>query len=198
MREIELVRLASRISCLSPDAGEVLPSLVAHARDALGKYGAVSSQDRAEYNIKSFDDDAIISKALEITVSRMKKKGGKFTTPQTGKDFAALKLRNLEHEVFAVIFLDNRHRLIEYTEMFRGTVDGASVHTREVVKDALKHNAAAVILAHNHPSGEVNPSRADEQITLRLKDALALVDVRVLDHMIVGETVISLAERGLI
>jgi DNA repair protein RadC len=101
--------------------------------------------------------------------------------------------------VFCVLFLTNRHRVIAFEEMFRGTIDGATVHPREVVKQALRLNAAAVILAHNHPSGVSEPSRADEAITRRLRDALALVDIRVLDHLIVGGSEItSLAERGLL
>ena len=94
--------------------------------------------------------------------------------------------------------MDNRNRVITFEELFRGTIDGASVYPREVVKACLSHNAAAVIFAHNHPSGVAEPSLADERITKRLKDALALIDVRVLDHLIVGEEVISLAERGLL
>jgi DNA repair protein RadC len=111
----------------------------------------------------------------------------------------SLKLGTLERENFAVIFLDRRYRLISYQEMFQGTTDGASVHPREVVKEALKQNAAAVILAHPHPSGVVEPSQADELITTRLRDSLSSVDIRVLDHIIVagGETT-SLAERGLL
>jgi DNA repair protein RadC len=104
-----------------------------------------------------------------------------------------------EHEVFICIFLDNPHRVIAMDEMFRGTIDGASVHPREVVKCALQHNAAAVILAHNHPSGVPEPSRADISLTRRLSEALALIDVRVLDHFIVGGSeLVSFAERGLI
>jgi DNA repair protein RadC len=98
-----------------------------------------------------------------------------------------------------MLVLDNRHRLIEYVELFRGTVDGASVHPREVVKETLKRNGAAVIFAHNHPSGHAEPSQADELITRRLRDALALIDVRVLDHFIVGDDkTLSFAERGLL
>lgn len=108
-------------------------------------------------------------------------------------------LRAYPHEVFGCLFLDNRHRVIAFEELFRGTLDGASVHPREVVKRALAHNAAALIFAHNHPSGVSEPSRADEQITLRLKEALALVEVRVLDHFIIGDgRAVSLAERGVL
>jgi DNA repair protein RadC len=101
------------------------------------------------------------------------------------------------HEVFACIYLDNQHRVLAFDELFRGTIDGASVYPREVVKAALKRNAAALILAHNHPSGVAEPSAADRQLTRRLKDALALVDIRVLDHVVVGDgETVSLAERG--
>ena len=100
--------------------------------------------------------------------------------------------------MFAVLFLDNRHRLIEIEEMFRGTIDGAQVHVREVVKAALHHNAAAVVLCHNHPSGVAEPSQADQTITRRLREALSLVEVRVLDHFVVGDSITSFAERGLL
>lgn len=113
--------------------------------------------------------------------------------------FLNAQLRDRPYEVFCCLHLDNRHRLIAFEELFRGTIDGASVHPREVLRQALAHNAAAVILAHNHPSGIAEPSRADELITLRLRDALSLVDIRVLDHLIVaGPDTLSLAERGLI
>ncbi len=121
------------------------------------------------------------------------------TSPQLTRDYLQSRLSHHPNEVFACLFLDNRHRVIEYEELFQGTIDGASVHPREVVRRALAHNAAAVILAHNHPSGVAEPSRADEQITRRLQEALALVDVRVLDHIIVGTgEMTSLAERGVI
>jgi DNA repair protein RadC len=108
-------------------------------------------------------------------------------------------LRDLEHEVFCCLYLDKRHRLIQFEELFRGTIDCASVHTRAIVKLALQRNSAAVIIAHNHPSGVAEPSQADEFITQRVKEALALVDIRLLDHIIVGDgACVSLAERGVI
>lgn len=120
-------------------------------------------------------------------------------SPRVVREYLAVYYAGHEREVFGCLFLDTRHRLIAVEEMFLGTVDGASVHPREVVKRALKLNAAAVILAHNHPSGVAEPSTADEVITVRLRDALALVDIRVLDHLIVGgTTVVSFAEKGLI
>lgn len=117
--------------------------------------------------------------------------------PDATRNYLISRLRHHQHEVFACLFLDNRHRIITFEELFHGTIDGASVHPREVVKHALQHNAAAVILAHNHPSGIAEPSRADVQITRRLVEALALVDIRVLDHLIIGDGEgVSLAERG--
>lgn len=106
------------------------------------------------------------------------------------------RLRDREHETFAALFLDNQHRVIAYDELSQGTIDGASVYPREVIKAALKHGAAAVIFAHNHPSGVAEPSSADRTLTERLKSALAQVDIRVLDHFVVGEQVVSFAERG--
>lgn len=117
--------------------------------------------------------------------------------PDVTRNYLISRLRHHQHEVFACLFLDNRHRIIIFEELFHGTIDGASVHPREVIKRALQHNAAAVILAHNHPSGIAEPSRADVQITRRLVEALALVDIRVLDHLIIGDGEgVSLAERG--
>ncbi len=120
-------------------------------------------------------------------------------SPQVVRDFLRVKLSALEHEVFAVLMLDAQTRLIEYVELFRGTVSQASVYPREVVKESLARNAAALVLVHNHPSGVAEPSRADEHLTQTLKAALELVDVRVLDHLIVaGNDVLSFAERGLL
>ncbi len=125
--------------------------------------------------------------------------GPALESPAATRAFLVAQLRDRPYEVFCVLFLDNRHRLIAFDELFRGTIDGASVHPREVVRQALRRNAAAVILAHNHPSGVAEPSQADELITLRLRDALALVDIRVLDHLIVGDSrCVSLAERGVL
>ena len=121
------------------------------------------------------------------------------SSPQVVRDFLRVRLSGLEHEVFAVLMLDAQHALIEYVELFRGTVSQTSVYPREVVKECLARNAAAVVLVHNHPSGVAEPSRADEHLTQTLKRALDLVDVRVLDHLIVaGTVVLSFAERGLI
>lgn len=124
-------------------------------------------------------------------------RGETLTDPSSTRNFLSARLRGYPYEVFACLFLDNRHRVIAFEELFRGTIDGASVHPREVVKHALHHNAAALILAHNHPSGVAEPSRADVQITRRLVAALGLVDIRILDHLVIGDTeAVSLAERG--
>lgn len=121
------------------------------------------------------------------------------TSPAETRAFLTAQLRQHPHEVFACLFLDNKHRVIAYEELFRGTIDGASVHPREVVKRALHNNAAALILAHNHPSGATEPSRADREITQHLKEALALIDIRVLDHFVIGDgEAVSLAERGML
>jgi len=125
-------------------------------------------------------------------------RGDALTNPDAVRSYLSARLRDHSQEVFACLFLDNKHRIIAFEELFYGTIDGASVYPREVVKRALAHNAAALILAHNHPSGVAEPSRADQAITSRLSDALALVDVRVLDHIVVGDgPAVSLAERGL-
>jgi len=122
-----------------------------------------------------------------------------FDSPSRVKDFVALKLGALAHEVFAVLFLDSQHRLLRLEPMFRGTLTQTSIYPREVVRRAMELNAGAVVLAHNHPSGLAEPSRADEFLTQSLKGALQLVDVRVLDHLVVGQgQVVSFAERGLL
>lgn len=120
------------------------------------------------------------------------------TSPVDTMAYLHSQLRDRKHEVFACVMLDNRNRVIVFREMFRGTIDGASVYPREVVKQALADNAAGVILAHNHPSGIAEPSQADLAITERLKKALELVDIRVLDHVIIGDETLCFSERGLI
>jgi DNA repair protein RadC len=125
--------------------------------------------------------------------------GPALISPSATRDFLVSRLRDVPHELFCCLHLDNRHRLIAFEELFRGTIDGASVHPREVVKQALARNAAAVIVAHNHPSGVAEPSQADQLITQRLKEALGLVEVRVLDHFIVGDGhCYSFSEHGLL
>ncbi|MEA3292348.1 MAG: DNA repair protein RadC [Pseudomonadota bacterium] len=140
--------------------------------------------------------------ALEVGRRVLKERlqrGEPLTSPRLVEDYLRHQLQDRQQEVFSVIYLDNRHRVIDYEELFLGTIDGASVHPREVVKKALQRNAAALIVAHNHPSGVAEPSSHDTAVTLRLKEALKLVDVRLLDHLVVGDgECISLQERGLI
>lgn len=143
-------------------------------------------------------DDEVVAAALRI-LSRRIIESSALASPRITKEYLAVRFGGMEHEIFACLYLDNRNRVTACQELFRGTFDGSSVHPREVVKEALAHNAAAVILVHNHPSGVAEPSQADELITRRLKQALALVDIRVLDHLIVGDAVVeSFAERGLL
>lgn len=148
-------------------------------------------------NLWPQSDESILASAANIIAERYVKKDA-YTNPQATKDFLTYKLGGYEREVFAVMLLDNQHQLLEFKELFFGTLDAASVYPREVVKAVLAVNAAAVIFAHNHPSGESEPSTADKHITKRLTDALALIDVRVLDHIVVGRLPVSFAERGLL
>lgn len=183
-------------------------SAVDLARDLLQRFGGL--RQLLEANEKDFCETPGLGPAKYVQLQAVLELGRRYleTTLQRGdalqsvadtRRYLTAKLRHEPHEVFACLFLDNRHRVLAFEELFHGTIDGASVHPRQIVKRALYHNAAALILAHNHPSGVAEPSRADEQITLRLKEALALVDVRVLDHFIIGDgEVISFAERGLI
>ena len=144
-------------------------------------------------------DDHIINQALAILESRQRHLGQTFTHPNAAADFLRLKMGEYEREVFAVMLLDNQHRLLDYQELFFGTINAGSVYPREVVKAVLGKNAAAVILAHNHPSGMAEPSDADKAITARLQEVLEVVDVQVLDHFVVGQhDAVSFAERGLI
>ena len=144
--------------------------------------------------------DVLIGKALATLDRRLRHVGELLGSPYAVREFLQLRLAELEHEVFVVLFLDSQNRMIEWREMFRGTVTQTSVYPREVVKATLACNASAVILAHNHPSGRPDPSAADKALTATLKAALALVDVSVLDHFIVAgrERPVSFAEAGLL
>lgn len=141
--------------------------------------------------------DATIRKALNILARRMRRPGPAASSPDAVLDYLRLTLAPREHEVFALVLLDAQNRVIHLEEVFRGTLTQASVYPREVVKLALQHNAAAVILAHNHPSSIAEPSKADDYLTEVLKKALALIDVRVLDHIVIGgRAYTSYAEKG--
>ncbi|WP_271680478.1 JAB domain-containing protein [Thermomonas mangrovi] len=144
------------------------------------------------------EPEQVLAAAQQIVDARMVR-GTSFKDPSVACAFFRDKLGHLEREVFAAVMLDTRHRLIEYVELFQGTIDGAEVHPREVVRAALRFNAAAVLVAHNHPSGELEASAADRALTVRLKQALALVEVRLLDHVIVGgRNSQSMVARGLV
>jgi len=166
----------------------------------------VRSEDHPSYDAvphpeREFNDyeEGVLANAAAILKSRLQHRETVFSNPESVRQYLQIKLRPYPYEVFCALFLDNRNRLIEYVELFRGTIDGTSVHPREVIREVIRVNAAAVIFAHNHPSGVEEPSQADLRITARLKDALVFVDVRVLDHIIIGEgDGTSLAERGLL
>lgn len=160
----------------------------------------VQSQDLPPYGAgaATSNDDHTIALALEI-LSRRVRRGHKFTDPKAVGQYFCLRSHALEHEVFSIAYLDAQHGLICVDTVAEGTINQASIYPREVVKSALKANAAAAILHHNHPSGSPEPSRADERLTKTLQDALALVEVRVLDHIVTGGGEwVSFAERGLI
>lgn len=146
---------------------------------------------------ESPNDQAILAAAEDVLRVRMLRLGT-IHSPADAFDFLRMRLGGLLHEEFHAIWLDNRHRILDCQRLFTGTVDGASIYPREVVRAALRHNASAVILAHNHPSGVAEPSASDGAVTRELKAALNLVGVRVLDHVVVGETCVSLAGRGLV
>lgn len=153
--------------------------------------------DAAGYPVPAAAEDVLA--AAREHISRRVRRGRAIASPQAMRDYLMLRLGTREFESFCCLFLDSRNRLIEFVELFRGTLDSASVYPREVVKEALQRNAAAMVFAHPHPSGVAEPSAADELITRRLKEALELVNIRVLDHLIVaGGQVVSFAELGLL
>ncbi|MEW7972795.1 MAG: DNA repair protein RadC [Candidatus Thiodiazotropha taylori] len=166
----------------------IVPTLSEHNRfDGLSVSG-----------LRLAEQESLIELALSVLAMRHQK-GEPITSPAQMREYFRLRYGELEHEMFSLVLLDNQHQLIDVEEMFRGTVDGASVYPREVVKTVLNWNASAVVFVHNHPSGVSEPSVADKRITERLKDALALIDVRVLDHLVVThESAVSFAERGLL
>ena len=154
--------------------------------------------DASTPDLFTMSDDQIIAQALRVLESRAKY-GDAMTNPATVKNYLRLRLGGMAHEVFAVIWLNSQNQVIEYEELFRGTINQAGVYPREVVKAGLAVNAAACILSHNHPSGSSEPSSADQALTRRLVDALGLVEIKVLDHMVAtAACVVSFAERGLL
>jgi DNA repair protein RadC len=157
-----------------------------------------------KHSMKCRLENGIICLAIRILMSRLKsgkKDAEPLTSPDATKRYLTLKLAEKPYEVFCCLYLDNKHRVIEFKEMFYGTIDNASVYPREIVRRCIEVNAAALIMAHNHPSGDPSPSAADRAITAKIKAALSLIDVRVLDHLIVGDSsqeIVSFAESGII
>lgn len=176
------------------------------ARDIISHFGGLRNlltADKATFCQFSGLGEAKFSQlqaVLELSSRHLKEnlqRGEFLQNPQATQDYLSSQLRDLPYEVFACLFLDNQHRIIEFEILFQGTINGASVHPREVVRKTLKHNAAALILAHNHPSGVAEPSSADRHITKKLSEALALIDVRVLDHIVVGDgECVAFSKRG--
>lgn len=201
LSDAELLAIFLRIGCAGKSAVDL-------ARELLQEYGGLRpllEASQAEFcrglglgAAKYAQLQAVLEMARRHLSATMKT-GDVLNSPDLVRRYLSAQLRHQPREVFAVLFLDNQNRLIAYKELFFGTIDGASIYPREVVKQALAHNAASVILAHNHPSGVAEPSQADVRITERLTAALQLVDVRVLDHLVVGDAeVVSFAERGLL
>jgi DNA repair protein RadC len=153
-------------------------------------------REQNAYRVAEYQE--VLTRAQALFAQRFRAGSPALTTPSLTREFLRMRLVGLEHEVFGVIFLDTRHRVITVETLFQGTIDRASIHPREVVKSALTHNASALILFHNHVLRVSEPSQADELITRRLKEALALIDVRVLDHLIIAEPIFSFSEHGLL
>lgn len=201
LTDAELLAIFLRTGVAGKSAVDLARDLLVEFRDLRGLFSATEQRFCA---VKGLGPAKFAQLRAVLEMSRRYLYGeiqGRdvISSPEATRDYLKLRLGTYPHEVFAALFLDNRHRVIDYRELFAGTIDGASVHPREVVRAALELNAAAIIFAHNHPSGVAEPSQSDLRITQRLKDALALIDVRVLDHLIIGEGEgTSLAERGLL
>ncbi|WP_105166799.1 RadC family protein [Pseudoalteromonas sp. T1lg23B] len=201
LSDAELLAIFLRTGTRGMNAIELAQSLLAqnHTLDnlfnaSLSEFSALKGLGTAKY--------VQLQAVLELSKRYLKEcchRDTLFDSPQAVNDYLTIQLRGLRHEVFMALYVDNQNRLIKDEILFTGTINAASVYPREVVKAALKHNAAALIFAHNHPSGVAEPSQADKLITKKLQNALALVDINVLDHLIVaGNQCISFAQRGLI
>lgn len=201
LSDAELLAIFLRVGCAGKSAVDL-------ARDLLLEFGGLRQILEAERShfcrARGLGEAkfAQLQAVLEMSrrhLSATIQQGQAFHSPEAVKRYLQAELRHHTREVFSILLLDSQHRLLIYKELFQGTIDGASVYPREVVKVALEYNAAAVILAHNHPSGVAEPSQADRRITERLIESLSLMDIRVLDHMVVGDgEVVSFAERGMI
>ncbi len=199
LSDAELLALFIRIGSRGRSAVDI-------ARDLLGRYGGLRELLNAPASELSAVPGMGPAKCVQLFAARelgsrylgeRLRRGAALSSPREAADFLSMRLRDRCREVFGCLFLDNRHQVIDYEDLFEGTVNGASVYPREVVRRALELNAAALIVAHNHPSGIAEPSDADISITRRLKEALALVDIRLLDHLVIGDgDCVSLCERG--
>jgi DNA repair protein RadC len=202
LSDAELLAVLLGTGCGGANALEVARALLAHFDGSLRRLLSADVSTLLKLRGLGPARYAMLMSALELARRHYRealRAGPALNAPATTRQFLTAQLRDRPYEVFCCLHLDNRHRLIHFEEVFRGTIDGASVHPREVVRQALRYNAAALIFAHNHPSGVAEASQADELITRRLKDALGLVDIRVLDHLIVGDnSCLSFAERGLL
>ncbi len=200
LSDAELLAIFLRVGCVGKSAVDLARELLV-TFDGLRPLLEASQTDFCRAPGLGSAKYAQLQAVLEMGrrhLSASLKAGDLMTNPQLVRQYLSAHLRHQRREVFCVLFLDNQNRLLACEDLFYGTIDGASVYPREVVKQALVRNAAAVILAHNHPSGMAEPSDADRRITRRLQEALGLMDIRVLDHMIVGDTrVVSFVERGL-
>lgn len=202
LSDAELLAVLLGTGCGGTNALELARQMLQHFGGSLRRMLSASPDTLLQRRGLGPARYATLMAALEIArrhYCETLRAGPAMNAPAATRQFLNAQLRDRPYEVFCCLHLDNRHRLIHFEEVFRGTIDGASVHPREIVRQALQHNAAALIFAHNHPSGVAEASQADELITRRLRDALALVDIRVLDHLIVGDnSCLSFAERGLL
>lgn len=201
LSDAELLAIFLRTGCAGKSAVDLSRELITR----FGGLRALLEASQAEFcqalglGIAKFSQLQAVMEMARRHLSEGLQRGDLLNSAETARQYVRAQLRHRHQEVFAVLFLDNQHRLLAFKELFYGTIDGASVYPREVVKQALAHNAAAVILAHNHPSGVAEPSQADMRLTERLQAALELIDVRLLDHFVVGDTeVVSFAQQGLL
>jgi DNA repair protein RadC len=201
LSDAELLAIFLRTGCAGKSAVDL-------ARDLVARFGGLrplleATQEEfcqaAGLGLAKYSQLQAVMEMARRHLSESLQRGDLLNSAETARQYVRAQLRHRRQEVFAVLFLDNQHRLLAFKELFYGTIDGASVYPREVVKEALAQNAAAVIIAHNHPSGVAEPSQADLRLTERLQSALELVDVRLLDHFVVGDAeVISFAQHGLL
>ncbi len=200
LTNVELLAIFLRVGVKGKSALDLAKDLL----DEFGDLRSLLGADKKRFcKAKGLGDAKYVQLKACIEISRRYlreclERGSVLSNPDDTRNFLMSELSGRDYEVFGCLFLDNKHRVIKFDELFYGTIDGASVYPREVVKHALQHNAAALILAHNHPSGVAEPSQADISITQRLKKALDLIDIRILDHLVIGDGYcVSLAEKGL-